>query len=144
MTATPIPRTLNMSLSGMRDLSIIATPPMQRHAIKTFVSRWNQDTIIEGCQRELKRGGQIYFLHNEIRTIEKTAQDLQKLVPDARIGIVHGRMKEKDLESAMLEAASTFQPQIPSSSTGRTSSGWRSYTRFGGASVVPTTAPTPT
>ncbi len=103
MTATPIPRTLNMSLSGMRDLSIIATPPMQRHAIKTFVSRWNQDTIIEGCQRELKRGGQIYFLHNEIRTIEKTAQDLQKLVPDARIGIVHGRMKEKDLESAMLD-----------------------------------------
>jgi transcription-repair coupling factor (superfamily II helicase) len=103
MTATPIPRTLNMSLSGMRDLSIIATPPMQRHAIKTFVSRWNQDTIIEGCQRELKRGGQIYFLHNEIRTIEATAQDLQKLLPDARIGIVHGRMKEKELEKVMLD-----------------------------------------
>ncbi len=103
MTATPIPRTLNMTLSGMRDLSIIATPPMQRHAIKTFVSRWNQDTIIEGCQRELKRGGQIYFLHNEIRTIEKTAQDLQELLPDARIGIVHGRMKEKDLETVMLD-----------------------------------------
>ncbi|MDH3761430.1 MAG: transcription-repair coupling factor [Gammaproteobacteria bacterium] len=103
MTATPIPRTLNMSLSGMRDLSIIATPPMQRHAIKTFVSRWNQDTIIEGCQRELKRGGQIYFLHNEIRTIETTAQDLQKLLPDARIGIVHGRMKEKELETVMLD-----------------------------------------
>jgi transcription-repair coupling factor (superfamily II helicase) len=103
MTATPIPRTLNMSLSGMRDLSIIATPPMQRHAIKTFVSRWNQDTIVEGCQRELKRGGQIYFLHNEIKTIEKTAQELQQLVPDARIGIVHGRMKEKELESVMLD-----------------------------------------
>ena len=103
MTATPIPRTLNMSLSGMRDLSIIATPPMQRHAIKTFVSRWNTDTIIEGCQRELKRGGQIYFLHNEIKSIEKTAQELQQLIPDARIGIVHGRMKEKELETAMLD-----------------------------------------
>jgi transcription-repair coupling factor (superfamily II helicase) len=103
MTATPIPRTLNMSLSGMRDLSIIATPPMQRHAIKTFVSRWNADTIIEGCQRELKRGGQIYFLHNEIKTIEKTALELQQLLPDARIGIVHGRMKEKELEHVMLD-----------------------------------------
>ena len=103
MTATPIPRTLNMSLSGMRDLSIIATPPMQRHAIKTFVSRWNQDSIIEGCQRELKRGGQIYFLHNEIKTIEKTAEDLQKLIPEARIGIVHGKMKEKELERIMLD-----------------------------------------
>ncbi len=103
MTATPIPRTLNMSLSGMRDLSIIATPPMQRHAIKTFVSRWNTDTIVEGCQRELKRGGQIYFLHNEIKTIEKAAEELQQLVPEARIGIVHGRMKEKELESVMLD-----------------------------------------
>ncbi|HUV22349.1 MAG TPA: transcription-repair coupling factor [Gammaproteobacteria bacterium] len=103
MTATPIPRTLNMSLSGMRDLSIIATPPMQRHAIKTFVSRWNADTILEGCQRELKRGGQIYFLHNEIKTIEKTALELQQLLPDARIGIVHGRMKEKELEHVMLD-----------------------------------------
>jgi transcription-repair coupling factor (superfamily II helicase) len=103
MTATPIPRTLNMSLSGMRDLSIIATPPMQRHAIKTFVSRWNKDTIVEGCQRELKRGGQIYFLHNEIKTIEKTAEELQQLLPEARIGIVHGSMKEKELERAMLD-----------------------------------------
>jgi len=103
MTATPIPRTLNMSLSGMRDLSIIATPPMQRHAIKTFVSRWNRDTIVEGCQRELKRGGQIYFLHNEIKSIEKTAHELQQLLPEARIGIVHGRMKEKELEAIMLD-----------------------------------------
>ena len=103
MTATPIPRTLNMSLSGMRDLSIIATPPMQRHAIKTFVSRWNTDTIVEGCQRELKRGGQIYFLHNEIKTIENTAEELQQLLPEARIGIVHGRMKEKELEGVMLD-----------------------------------------
>ena len=103
MTATPIPRTLNMSLSGMRDLSIIATPPMQRHAIKTFVSQWNDETIVEGCQRELKRGGQIYFLHNEVKSIEKIASELQELIPDARVGIVHGQMKEKDLEYAMLD-----------------------------------------
>ena len=103
MTATPIPRTLNLSLSGMRDLSIIATPPLQRHAIKTFVLQWNRDTIIEGCQRELKRGGQIYFLHNQVKSIEKTAHDLQKLLPEARIAVVHGQMKEKDLEQSMLD-----------------------------------------
>jgi transcription-repair coupling factor (superfamily II helicase) len=103
MTATPIPRTLNLSLSGMRDLSIIATPPIQRLAIKTFVSQWNNETIIEGCQRELKRGGQVYFLHNEVKTIENMAEDLQILVPDARIGIVHGQMKEKELENVMLD-----------------------------------------
>jgi len=103
LTATPIPRTLNMSLAGMRDLSIIATPPIQRHAIKTFVSQWNHETIVEGCQRELKRGGQIYFLHNEVKTIEKTAAELEELIPDARIGIVHGQMKEKELEQIMLD-----------------------------------------
>ena len=103
MTATPIPRTLNISLSGMRDLSIIATPPMQRHAIKTFVSQWNDETIVEGCQRELKRGGQIYFLHNEVKSIEKVASELQELIPDARVGIVHGQMKEKELEHVMLD-----------------------------------------
>ncbi|MDH5355594.1 MAG: transcription-repair coupling factor, partial [Gammaproteobacteria bacterium] len=103
MTATPIPRTLNMSLAGMRDLSIIATPPIQRHAIKTFVSQWNNDTVIEGCQRELKRGGQIYFLHNEVKSIERIASELQDLIPEARIGIVHGQMKEKELEQVMLD-----------------------------------------
>ncbi len=103
LTATPIPRTLNMSLSGMRDLSIIATPPMQRHAIKTFVAQWNEETIVEGCQRELKRGGQIYFLHNEVKSIEKTASELEQLIPNARIGIAHGQMKEKELEQVMLD-----------------------------------------
>ncbi len=103
LTATPIPRTLNMSLAGMRDLSIIATPPIQRHAIKTFVSQWNDETIVEGCQRELKRGGQIYFLHNEVKSIEKTASELEQLMPDARIGIAHGQMKEKELEQVMLD-----------------------------------------
>lgn len=103
LTATPIPRTLNMSLAGMRDLSIIATPPMQRHAIKTFVAQWNDETIIEGCQRELKRGGQIYFLHNEVKSIDKTAAQLEELIPDARIGIAHGQMNEKQLEQVMLD-----------------------------------------
>ncbi|HFE49102.1 MAG TPA: transcription-repair coupling factor, partial [Chromatiaceae bacterium] len=103
LTATPIPRTLNMSLAGMRDLSIIATAPMQRHAIKTFVTRWNDELIVEGCQRELKRGGQIYFLHNEVKSIEKTAAGLQELLPEARIGIAHGQMKEKELEQVMLD-----------------------------------------
>lgn len=103
MTATPIPRTLNLSLAGMRDLSIIATPPMHRHAIKTFVLQWDNDMIIEGCQRELKRGGQIYFLHNQVKTIEKTALDLQKILPEARIGVVHGQMKERDMEKSMLD-----------------------------------------
>jgi transcription-repair coupling factor (superfamily II helicase) len=103
LTATPIPRTLNMSLSGMRDLSIIATPPMQRHAIKTFVAQWNEETIVEGCQRELKRGGQIYFLHNEVKSIEKTASELEQLIPNARVGIAHGQMNEKELEQVMLD-----------------------------------------
>ena len=103
LTATPIPRTLNMSLAGMRDLSIIATPPMQRHAIKTFVSQHNDETIIEGCQRELKRGGQIYFLHNEVKSIEKTANELVELIPEARVGIAHGQMNEKELEQVMLD-----------------------------------------
>lgn len=103
LTATPIPRTLNMSLSGMRDLSIIASPPAQRHAIKTFVSQWNDDTIIEGAQRELKRGGQVYFLHNEVKTIQKTAGELQELLPNAVIAIAHGQMQEKELEQVMLD-----------------------------------------
>jgi len=103
LTATPIPRTLNMSLSGLRDLSIIATPPNQRLAIKTFVGVWNNHVIQEACMRELKRGGQVFFLHNEVRTIDKVAKDLQQLLPDASIRIVHGQMPERDLEQVMLD-----------------------------------------
>ncbi|MCG6869622.1 MAG: transcription-repair coupling factor [Gammaproteobacteria bacterium] len=103
LTATPIPRTLNMSLSGLRDLSIIATPPVQRHAIKTFVSQWDNITIREAAQRELKRGGQIYFLHNEVRSIDRTAAQLAELLPDARIEVAHGQMPERDLEQVMLD-----------------------------------------
>lgn len=103
LTATPIPRTLNMTLSGLRDLSIIATPPRARLAIKTFVHEWNDALIQEACLREIRRGGQVYFLHNEVETIGRTAEQIQTLVPGARIGIAHGQMRERDLEHVMLE-----------------------------------------
>ena len=103
LTATPIPRTLNMSLSGMRDLSIIATAPAHRHAIKTFVTQWNDHVIREACQRELARGGQVYVLHNEVRTIEKVANDIATLVPEATVQFAHGQMRETELESVMLD-----------------------------------------
>ncbi len=103
LTATPIPRTLNMSLSGLRDLSIIATPPVQRLAIKTFISEWNKGTIREACLREIKRGGQVYFLHNEVETIDKLGRELQELLPEASLQIGHGQMRERDLEQVMLD-----------------------------------------
>ncbi len=101
LTATPIPRTLNMAMSGMRDLSIIATPPAARHPIKTFVSQWNDVQIAEACQREIGRGGQVYLLHNEVRTIEKTAKKIAELVPGARVEFAHGQMRERELERIM-------------------------------------------
>ncbi|MCG2838529.1 transcription-repair coupling factor [Photobacterium sp. WH77] len=101
LTATPIPRTLNMAMSGMRDLSIIATPPARRLAIKTFV-REREDLIIrEAVLREIMRGGQVYFLHNDVESIEKTAQDLAVLIPEARITTAHGQMRERELERVM-------------------------------------------
>ncbi|SFM39196.1 transcription-repair coupling factor [Ectothiorhodospira mobilis] len=103
LTATPIPRTLNMALAGLRDLSIIATPPEERLTIKTFVGQWNDTLIQEACLREMRRGGQIYFLHNEVQDIEKTAEKLARLVPSARIGIAHGQMRERELERVMLD-----------------------------------------
>ena len=101
LTATPIPRTLNMSLAGLRDLSIIATPPSQRHAIKTFVTEWDKTMIQEACARELARGGQVYFLHNEVKNIQKMAEDLQEILPDTKIRFAHGQMPERELESIM-------------------------------------------
>lgn len=101
LTATPIPRTLNMSLSGIRDLSIIATPPARRLAVKTFVAEWNDTLIQEACQREIMRGGQVYFLHNNIETIDKTAQKIEALVPEAKVNIAHGQMRERELEHVM-------------------------------------------
>lgn len=101
LTATPIPRTLNMAFSGLRDLSIIATPPAKRLAVKTFVRENTPATIKEALLRELLRGGQAYYLHNDVATIEKCAADLQALIPESRVGIAHGQMRERDLEHVM-------------------------------------------
>jgi len=101
LTATPIPRTLAMSLEGIRDFSVIATAPQKRLAIKTFVTRHSDGTIREAVLRELKRGGQVYFLHNEVDTIENVREKLERLVPEARIVVGHGQMKSHDLERVM-------------------------------------------
>jgi transcription-repair coupling factor (superfamily II helicase) len=90
-----------MAMSGMRDLSIIATPPARRLAIKTFVSEWNSSLIREACLREIKRGGQVYFLHNEVETIQKQAEKLAELVPEATVHFAHGQMRERELEKVM-------------------------------------------
>jgi len=101
LTATPIPRTLNMAMSGMRDLSIIATPPAKRLSVKTFVRQNDKALIKEAILREILRGGQVYYLHNEVKTIEKVGRDLQELIPELRIGIGHGQMRERELEQVM-------------------------------------------
>lgn len=103
LTATPIPRTLNMAMSGLRDISIIASPPPNRHPIKTFINEWDDEQIREACQREIKRGGQIFFLHNDIKSMEKMAEDLSKLIPEARLEIAHGQMHGNELERIMLD-----------------------------------------
>ena len=101
LTATPIPRTLGMSLEGIRDFSVIATAPQKRLAIKTFVRREDGSTIREAILRELKRGGQVYFLHNEVETIQNRRARLEELVPEARIAVAHGQMGERELEDVM-------------------------------------------
>jgi transcription-repair coupling factor (superfamily II helicase) len=101
LTATPIPRTLAMSLEGLRDFSVIATAPQRRLSIKTFVSNYSQGVIREAVLRELKRGGQVYFLHNEVDTIANMAEKLETLLPEARIRTAHGQMGERDLEAVM-------------------------------------------
>jgi transcription-repair coupling factor (superfamily II helicase) len=101
LTATPIPRTLAMSLEGIRDFSVIATAPEKRLAIKTFVSPFSDGLIREAAMRELKRGGQIYFLHNEVESIERMRERLAKLLPEARLAVAHGQMRERELERVM-------------------------------------------
>jgi transcription-repair coupling factor (superfamily II helicase) len=103
LTATPIPRTLNMALSGIRDLSVIATPPARRLSVKTFVHEYQDPIIQEAVQREIMRGGQVYFLHNDISTINKKAEDISALVNEARATVAHGQMHERDLERVMSE-----------------------------------------
>ncbi|UCG99881.1 MAG: transcription-repair coupling factor [Deltaproteobacteria bacterium] len=102
MTATPIPRTLHMSLMGVRDLSIIQTPPAERLSIQTYVAEFDEGTISHAIERELDRGGQIFFVHNRVQTIEIVADKLSRLIPRARIDIAHGQMRERDLEMAMI------------------------------------------
>ena len=103
LTATPIPRTLNLALSGTRELSIIATAPSKRLAIKTFVREWAVPLLREAILREIGRGGQVYFVHNKVETIEQMAGDLRKIVPEARLGVAHGQMRERALEHVMLD-----------------------------------------
>jgi transcription-repair coupling factor (superfamily II helicase) len=103
LTATPIPRTLNMAMGGLRDLSLITTPPAERLAVKTFVLEWNETVVREAFLREIRRGGQIYFVHNTIETIEKTAQAIRELVPEATVAVGHGQMRERELEQLMLD-----------------------------------------
>jgi transcription-repair coupling factor (superfamily II helicase) len=101
LTATPIPRTLAMSLEGIRDFSVIATAPERRLAIKTFVHPFSEGLIREAVLRELKRGGQVYFLHNDVASIERMRERLLRLLPEARIAVAHGQMRERELERVM-------------------------------------------
>lgn len=103
LTATPIPRTLNLALSDLRDLSIIASPPSRRLAVKTFIQEWNKGALQEALLREIKRGGQVYFLHNKVEDIEKVSKEIETLIPEARVEIAHGQMPEKRLEQVMLD-----------------------------------------
>lgn len=103
LTATPIPRTLNMSMAGLRDLSIIATAPARRLAVKTFVSQWNDTLLKEACLREIRRGGQVFFLHNSVETIEKMRRELEELIPEAKVETAHGQMRERELEQVMAD-----------------------------------------
>ena len=102
LTATPIPRTLQMSLTGIRDLSVIETPPEERQSIRTYVTEFDEEIIRDAVRRELRRGGQVFFVHNRVQSIEAMGRLLRKLVPEARIGIAHGQMAERDLERMML------------------------------------------
>jgi transcription-repair coupling factor (superfamily II helicase) len=103
LTATPIPRTLHLSLTGMRDISVITTPPADRQPIVSYISKYEDSIIKDAVKRELSRRGQVFFVHNNIKSIFKVAHELEKLVPEARIGVAHGRLSEKDLEQVMLD-----------------------------------------
>ena len=103
LTATPIPRTLNMALSGLRDLILIGTPPERRLSIKTFVQEWRDGLLREACIREIRRGGQVFFVHNRVETIKQIAEKVRKLVPEADVRIAHGQMREVELEQVMID-----------------------------------------
>jgi len=103
LTATPIPRTLNMAMAGIRDISIIASPPAKRLSIKTFVHRQDDGIRKEAINRELLRGGQVYILHNDVSSIERKAKEIEELIPEARVGVGHGQLRERDLEKVMTD-----------------------------------------
>ena len=103
LTATPIPRTLNMSMNKIRDLSIIATPPARRMAVKTFVKTYESRIVREAILREIKRGGQVYFLHNDVKSINRIALEIAQLVPEAKANVAHGQMRERELERIMFD-----------------------------------------
>ena len=103
LTATPIPRTLDMAFSGLRDLSLIATPPAKRLSIQTFVRQWDPEMLREAFQRETRRGGQVFFVHNKVQGIDRIADDVRKLVSGAEVRVAHGQMRERDLEQTMLD-----------------------------------------
>lgn len=152
LTATPIPRTLNMAMSGMRDLSIIATPPARRLAVKTFVREYDSLVVREAILREILRGGQVYYLYNDVENIQKAAERLAELVPEARIAIGHGQMRERELERVMNDfiinvstcwfvpplskPGSTSRQPTPLSLNVRITSVWRSCTSYAVASDV--------
>lgn len=103
LTATPIPRTLYMALSGVREMSIIATPPLDRSPIRTYLREWDENTIKEAILRELERGGQVYFVHNFVKSIYKVAEVVRSVVPEARVAVAHGQMRETELEDVMIK-----------------------------------------
>ncbi|MEO9175433.1 MAG: helicase-related protein, partial [Gaiellales bacterium] len=103
LSATPIPRTLHMSLAGLRDISVIATPPTDRKPIRTHVGEWDEELVAQAIRREHERGGQSFFLHNRVETIDETAEKMRRLVPEVRVGVAHGQMRNGQLESIMLE-----------------------------------------
>ncbi len=105
LSATPIPRTLHMSMTGIRDMSVIAEPPDDRYPVATYVLEYDQDIVREAINREMARGGQVYYLHNRVQGIEKTALELQKMVPEARIATAHGKMSERELENIMMDVS---------------------------------------
>ena len=103
LTATPIPRTLHMSMLGIRDLSVIETPPTNRYPVQTYVLEKNDSVIRDAVLREMERGGQIYYLYNKVDTIDQKVSELQELIPEASIGYVHGQMSEIQLENTLLD-----------------------------------------
>ena len=105
LSATPIPRTLNMALSGLRDLSSMASAPEARLPVKTFVSEYSEDVVKEAILREMERGGQVFYLHNRVRSIHQAAADIREMIPAARVMIGHGQMAESDLEDVMMDFA---------------------------------------